>query len=354
MDFDGLGFCIHKYSFSFTNKEWFYHSAILIESMEETMKNDFKISVIIPVYNTEEYLSRCLDSVINNSYRNLEIICVNDGSTDGSLDILNEYKFRDKRIIVIDKENQGVSAARNTGMACATGDGIAFIDSDDWIHQNYFLILVQTLFDSKADMAVCERYTTAEFVQDKEIHYNHSIFRMITKNEFTLNHNCKYSVWGRVYKKKVLEHCRFVEGIKISEDKIFNMELLDKNPSIKIALVDEKMYYYFYRESSAMREANIDDQEIICWYYINKCKSMDNPSEVYVSEAVKSVLAYRYLAKYYPSKRNDNPKLTIKKLKRECYRIIKKSKRACIKYKCEYILLLTIPLIYFLFRRKVD
>lgn len=313
----------------------------------------FKVSVIIPVYNTEKYLPRCLDSIINNSYKNLEIICVNDGSTDGSEDVLNKYKTKDKRIIVIDKKNQGVSAARNTGMACATGDGIAFIDSDDWIHHEYFYVLVNTLIDSNADVAICNRISTSKYVSDIRIENNYS-YRMISKNDFILNHNCKYSVCTRIYRKNVIDNCCFSNEIRISEDKIFNMELLDKNPGIKIALVDEKMYYYFYRESSAMREANIDDQEMICRYYINKCKSMDNPSEVYVSEAVKSVLAYRYLAKYYPSQKNDDPKLTIKKLKRECYCIIKKSKRVCIKYKCEYILLLTIPLIYFLFRRKVD
>lgn len=314
----------------------------------------FKVSVIIPVYNTEKYLPRCLDSIINNSYKNLEIICVNDGSTDGSADVLNKYKTKDKRIIVIDKENQGVSAARNTGMACATGDGIAFIDSDDWIHQNYFLILIQTLFDSKADVAVCERYTTAEFVQDKEIHYNHSIFRMITKNEFTLNHNCKYSVWGRVYKKKVLEQCRFAEEIRISEDKIFNMELLDKNPGIKIALVDEKMYYYFYRESSVMREANIDDQEIICWYYINKCKSMDNPSEVYVSEAVKSVLAYRYLSDFFISKTHKNVKFVIKKMKSDCFSILKHTNKIVKKDRCVFYILLHFSCLYRIYRAHVD
>ena len=90
------------------------------------------ISVIIPVYNTEAYLERCLVSVLSNTYRDLEVICINDGSTDGSLEILNAFARQDERVTVIDKKNGGLSAARNDGLRRATGEWIAFIDSDDW------------------------------------------------------------------------------------------------------------------------------------------------------------------------------------------------------------------------------
>lgn len=90
-----------------------------------------RISVIIPVYNTERYLHRCLDSIINQTYKNLEIICINDGSSDNSLDILREYEKNDTRITVITQKNSGLSAARNLGMAYSTGDFISFVDSDD-------------------------------------------------------------------------------------------------------------------------------------------------------------------------------------------------------------------------------
>lgn len=93
----------------------------------------YKISVVIPVYNTEEYLEKCIESVINQTYKNLEIILVNDGSTDGSLEICKRFQMKDERIIVIDKENQGLVAARKTGVKEALGDYITFVDSDDWI-----------------------------------------------------------------------------------------------------------------------------------------------------------------------------------------------------------------------------
>lgn len=102
------------------------------------MSGEPKISIIIPIYNTAEYLPRCFDSILHNTYRNLEIICVNDGSTDDDAVILEQYAVADSRIIMVNKENAGVSAARNTGLDIATGDFIAFVDFDDWIFYQYF------------------------------------------------------------------------------------------------------------------------------------------------------------------------------------------------------------------------
>ena len=98
-----------------------------------------KVSVIIPVYNVEKYLRECLDSVVNQTIKDIEIICVNDGSTDGSLDILNEYCSNDDRFVIINQENQGLSVARNNGLNSASGDYIAFIDSDDYLLNNDYL-----------------------------------------------------------------------------------------------------------------------------------------------------------------------------------------------------------------------
>ena len=113
-----------------------------------------KISVIIPVYNTAPYLKRCLDSVLGSTYRNLEVICVNDGSTDESLSILEHYQELDDRIVVITQNNRGLSAARNTGMAQATGAFLSFVDSDDWVHPQMFELLRNAMADDVC-MAVC-------------------------------------------------------------------------------------------------------------------------------------------------------------------------------------------------------
>lgn len=111
-----------------------------------------KISVIIPIYNVEQYLSQCLDSIINQTYTNLEIILINDGSTDNSEKICNQYKLLDPRIIVIHKTNGGLSDARNTGIKIATGDYISFVDADDFIDENMYTILFQKINTTNADI----------------------------------------------------------------------------------------------------------------------------------------------------------------------------------------------------------
>ena len=112
------------------------------------------ITIIIPVYNVEQYLERCLESVIRQSYKNLEIIIVNDGSTDSSLKITDEFKERDHRITVINQSNAGLSAARNTGIAASNGKYLSFVDSDDYIHRQFIELLYLNAEKYKADIAV--------------------------------------------------------------------------------------------------------------------------------------------------------------------------------------------------------
>ena len=102
------------------------------------------ISIVIPVYNTEKYLERCINSILTNTYKNIEVICVDDGSTDNSLSCLQKMAERDNRLVIISQENQGVSVARNTGMALVTGEFVVFVDSDDWIHPQFFEMLLKT------------------------------------------------------------------------------------------------------------------------------------------------------------------------------------------------------------------
>ena len=118
-----------------------------------------KISIIIPVYKVEQYLPECLDSVINQTYKNLEIICVDDGSPDNSGKILDEYASKDNRIKVIHKENGGVSSARNAGLDIATGDWISFVDADDYIASDFYDKLIGSSKDGEADVVQCG-YTT--------------------------------------------------------------------------------------------------------------------------------------------------------------------------------------------------
>ena len=209
------------------------------------------ISVIIPVYNVQDYLPRCLDSVINNSYSNLEIICVNDGSTDNCADILKNYENKDSRIRVFSKENGGLSSARNEGLKHCTGNLIAFIDSDDWIHKDYFMILLEHQKKNDYDVVICNYVRTSD---DNAL--NHDLIQCESFEEKTLDrkeymsaHVTKSYVWGKLYKRKCLEGLLFDEQEKI-EDAWFNMQFVLLNKNMKACFVDIPLYGYYVRANS--------------------------------------------------------------------------------------------------------
>lgn len=131
-----------------------------------------KVSIVIPVYNAELYISRCLDSIINQTYTDLEIICVNDGSKDNSLQILKKYQEKDERIFVIDKENAGVSEARNDAIKRSSGQYITFVDSDDWLEKDAIELMYKALIENNADVVRSNYYINKNenesFINDKK------------------------------------------------------------------------------------------------------------------------------------------------------------------------------------------
>lgn len=187
-----------------------------------------KISVIIPVYNVEKYLKKCMDSVVNQTLKDIEIICVNDGSPDNSLAILEEYAQKDDRIKIINKENGGLSSARNTGIASATGEFIGFVDSDDWIDADFYEKLYDTAVRCNADIACA---SMLKFTGDKTNYMLH-----ITKEKVAKKSRQKYIcadlpahnyVMSRIYKRipflksKVL----FDDGM-LFEDIVFSHKII--------------------------------------------------------------------------------------------------------------------------------
>lgn len=168
------------------------------------MKGDELVSVIIPVFNVKPYLAEALDSVLNQSYDNLEIIVIDDGSTDGSEEICDEYKNKDNRIIVFHQENKGLSSARNTGLDRANGQFISFLDPDDAMHPDMFQILLTTMKKENADIAVCgfsfintqDRMPISDIAKDK------INSKAIDKNETLqkiFNGCIDTAVWNKLY-----------------------------------------------------------------------------------------------------------------------------------------------------------
>ena len=203
------------------------------------------ISVIIPVYNVEKYIERCLDSVISQSYPNLDIIIVDDGTTDKSGEICDKYALSDTRIRVFHTENAGLGEARNRGLREATGEYISFIDSDDWVEEDFYKELIEAIQKSDADISICGYYEclghnrTPKLQYDKEfmksgkeiLHYT-----MTAGSEYWFN----ISVWNKLYKKQILEDLWFKS--RVYEDIMYNAETLYK--AGKVAYINRCLYNY--------------------------------------------------------------------------------------------------------------
>lgn len=277
-----------------------------------------KISVIIPVYNTEKYIGRCLDSILNNTYKNLEVICVNDGSKDRSLEILNEYAEKDNRVKVIDKENGGVSAARNTALDAATGDFISFVDSDDWIHNQFFEILMYYQAKENASVVACESYDTDEYVEDKKIEVG-ALNTQRIQGEIAISNGSrvKSRIWGRIYKKEMIGDVRFAVGIQFGEDRIFNCCVLG-DADARIVVVKEPIYYYFSREDSLIHVLDHTQRIHLCRYCIEHIDDYSFPHQkrLLLLEAMKGIIVCRYMKDSTPEK---------KEFRKECKPLLKKA-----------------------------
>ncbi len=182
-----------------------------------------KVSVIIPVYNVEKYLQQCLDSIINQTLADIEIICINDGSTDSSLAILEEYAKKDARIKVINSENKGSSAARNIGMEAAKGDYIGFIDSDDWIDSNFYETLYNAAISKNADIArTFYDYNYLDRVEEEK-YFNDIVRAAVEKNRDLKINEHNVVIWNAIYKSELLKlnNIRFPEDLSCVVDVSF-------------------------------------------------------------------------------------------------------------------------------------
>lgn len=208
------------------------------------MNSQPKISVIVPVYKTEGLLDRCVESIVGQTYKNLEIILVDDGSPDNCPAMCDEWAEKDSRIRGIHKENGGVSSARNAALDIATGDYIGFVDSDDWIEPEMYSSLIQKISESGKNIALCSYYAVeisgeryeCRCVVDKEVLDKDDYFRFIV-----LGGDGGY-IWNRLYDADILKEVRFDEDIWYSEDLLFNFKTAQKSNGA--AILDKIEYNY--------------------------------------------------------------------------------------------------------------
>lgn len=214
--------------------------------------NDELISVIIPVYNVEKYLYHCIDSVVNQSYKAIEIILVNDGSSDGSTQICDDWSKKDSRIKIIHKQNGGLSDARNAGLKIANGEWIAFVDSDDWVASNYLEYMVSAATAEKSDIVECsvkKIFTTEcnekiDNLKIEETYDNQTALRLLIEDQIFHQH-----VWNKIYRRSVISQIFFEIG-KLNEDEFWTYQIFGN--AHYITKINNQLYFYYQRPGSIM------------------------------------------------------------------------------------------------------
>lgn len=243
------------------------------------------VSIIVPIYKVEPYLRRCLDSIVNQTYTNLEIILVDDGSPDGCPQICDEYAARDKRIVVIHKDNGGLSDARNAGLDICKGEYISFIDSDDWISCEYVNYLLQNLIKNNADISIANSIKIWDNGKTEEEHWpsevlekDEALKRILFTPTLPLN-----SSWGKLYKRFLFEKVRFPKGL-IHEDELTSYKYFYH--ANKISFIDNVLYFYFQRDDSISHEDKKYNRIFIVekqyFFFKNKLNHFSNELLVYL------------------------------------------------------------------------
>lgn len=235
------------------------------------------VSVIVPVYNTKKYLHKCLDSLINQTLKDIEIICINDGSTDNSLKILNDYAQKDNRIKVLSQENKKQGAARNAGLEIATGEYIGYVDSDDWVDSDFYEKLYNAAKKHNFDIALGTNIRVKKNANKKRLHIKEEKEYTTLQEKLDVNVQWKNPCpTNKIYKKSLLveNNIKWPEGV-FCEDRIYTLKAVYyANGIVTVPNVN----YYYYKNPSSTVNNKITQ-------HLQKMKSDKN-------EANKEVLAF--------------------------------------------------------------
>ena len=223
------------------------------------------ISIIIPVYQVEKYLDKCIVSVVNQTYTNLEIILVDDGSLDNCPAICDAWKERDSRITVIHQQNGGLSVARNEGLKIATGEFIGFVDSDDWIEPNMYETLLMALLETEADIAVggikgfTEDLKTKAYTQPKTTERKLYSAEEALKRLLLLKRFFSSGVWNKLYRRLVISDIEFPEG-RLHEDVLWSAQVIGNAKNV--VCINQICYHYLHRLDSISHDARQKVQRV--------------------------------------------------------------------------------------------
>jgi glycosyltransferase involved in cell wall biosynthesis len=220
--------------------------------------NEDLVSVIIPVYNVEKYIKRCILSVLDQTYKNLEIIIIDDGSKDNSLSIARDTSKTDNRVTIIHKKNEGISSTRNLGIDKATGKYIVFVDSDDYLDPNYVERFHKVISDNNADIAVNYSYYINDNASIKSNNTNIEIRDSLDISEYIYTGKVMVAVWNKIYNLDFLKknNIKFDPEIWYGEGMLFNIMCLQKTE--KVPAMNEDLYHQTQNPNSAMRKFNLE------------------------------------------------------------------------------------------------
>lgn len=256
------------------------------------------VNIIVPVYNVEKYLSACLDSIVNQTYKHLHIILIDDGSTDNSGHICDEYANKDNRIEVIHTKNQGVSSARNLGIDKAYGEYVSFIDSDDTVQSNYIEELVShTKSEFDYDLIMCNFKLIFSNITIDKSYSNENIF----SGEFTYDYQYLYSIMsypcGKLYKLQIIKENKinFPTDFTDAEDQMFNFKYCRYVK--KYYLVNKPLYNYLQRDNSASKKASLKSfkcnlMKLSCELEFYKLMNIENYHELITNSCLSIAKKY--------------------------------------------------------------
>jgi glycosyltransferase involved in cell wall biosynthesis len=261
-----------------------------------------KVSVIIPIYNVEKYVGKCLDSVVNQTLKNIEIICVNDGSTDNSLRILEEYSQKDRRINIINKKNKGASWARKTGLNAAKGEFIAFVDSDDWVESDTFEKMYENAIQNNSDLVMLNfRFydeTKNEYSDWPDYNIAKYFDENVDFNNFVFDHNSikihllnlSHTAWSKLYRSEFLSKYDdfYLEmAISLGEDVPFHVQVLLR--ANRISFCNYKLYNYRTSNLNSICNLSVNNEKIFDIF-----KAIDTVENILVENSKMDVFRYEF------------------------------------------------------------
>ena len=309
-----------------------------------------KISIIVPVYNVEKYLRKCVDSILNQTFKDFELILVDDGSIDTSGKICDEYNLKDNRIKVIHKENGGLSSARNAGLDIAQGEYIGFVDSDDWIELDMYEKLYKICKENDTDVGIVGiNYGGAsEKKKSKkiEIYSNKLILDDLVYNK---GKEITWPAWNKLWLKKVIGESRFKEG-RIYEDGLFLYSLSSKIK--KVAKIDYEAYNYRMDNESITRSKISKKQVDFLYNTLDIYKFLPSPykEEMFIRDLIRYT---EYILLEMIKQKNINKDIIkeIKKFYNDNFKMVKKENKLSRFLKWKLFVLSKYPKIYILLKK---